>query len=340
MPPYDMTMPSTRAPAAGAIPIATHLDAAEIERARRDDVRRGLISSPKDLPPKWLYDERGCELFEEITRLAEYYPTRTERSILAASASEIVRRASARTLIELGSGTSEKTRLLLDALATAGTLERFVGFDVAEPTLRRAGESIAADYPGVDVEGVVGDFERHLHALPSGQHRMVAFLGGTIGNLTPDKRSGLYASLLATLGPSDSFLVGTDLQKDRRRLLAAYDDASGVTAAFNKNVLAMINRELGGHFSLEEFDHVVAFDEESSWIEMRLRSRRTQIVSIDALDLEVGFAAGEEMRTEISTKFDPEAFATELSGAGFATVECWTDPRRDFALWLARPEAA
>ena len=214
----------------------------------RADARAGLTASPKVLPPKWFYDEAGCRLFDEITRVPEYYPTRTERAILARHAGDIAARTSADTLVELGSGTSEKTRLLLDALVGARTAARFVPFDVSEPTLRDAANAIELEYPGVDVHAVVGDFERHLDRLPRGGTRLVAFLGSTIGNLDPDGRARFYRSIAAGLAPDDALLLGTDLVKDRRRLEAAYDDSAGVTAAFNRNVLAVLNRELAADF--------------------------------------------------------------------------------------------
>lgn len=317
------------------VAIHNHLDASTAERALRTEVAAGLRSDPKELSPKWLYDERGCDLFDQITRLDEYYPTRTERAILYRHADDIARRSGAQTLIELGSGTSEKTRLLLDALRRNGTLERFVGFDVAETTLVDAGQAILDEYPDIEVEGVVGDFEHHLGLLPRGGRRMIAFLGGTIGNLFPDGRRQLLHDLSAALESGDSVLIGTDLVKDTARLERAYDDESGVTAEFNKNVLAMINRELGGHFDLSRFEHVARFDTDDERIEMLLRAVGRQFVEIDQLGITVAFEDGEELRTEISTKFRVENFPTELTAAGFQAPVLFTDPRRDFALWLA-----
>ena len=301
-----------------------------------EDARTGLTSTPKDIPPKWFYDDRGSALFDEITRLDEYYPTRCERAILRARASEIVTRANADTLVELGSGTSEKTRLLLDAMRDAGHLVRFVPFDVSKQTLHDAATAIEAEYPGIDVQPVVGDFTRDLHQIPRGGRRLVAFLGGTIGNLLPDARAEFLRDVAEMLGPDDHLLLGTDLVKDVSRLEAAYDDARGVTAEFNKNVLQVMNRELDADFDVDAFDHVAVFDHDHEWIEMRLRSTRDQTVRVGALDLEVRFTTDEEMRTEVSAKFRREGVEKELRASGLELVEWWTDPGADFALCLSR----
>jgi L-histidine N-alpha-methyltransferase len=316
--------------------VDVHLAATDLNDALRADARRGLTAAPKDLPPKWFYDDRGSQLFDEITRLDEYYPTRRERSILEARADDIAAASGADTLIELGSGTSEKTRLLLDALARADLLRRFVPFDVSEQTLRDAATAISGEHPGIEVHAVVGDFERHLDRLPGGGRRLVAFLGGTIGNLPPAVRAEFLAAISAGLAPGDSFLLGTDLVKDADRLVRAYDDAAGVTAAFNRNVLAVINRELGADFEVEAFEHVAKWNADEEWIEMWLRSPVAQTVKVPELDLIVEFGAGEEMRTEISAKFRQEKVRAELAAAGLELAEWWTDPEGDFALSLAR----
>ena len=316
-------------------PVTVCLRADASTAALRAEVRSGLSADPKELSPKWLYDSRGCELFDRITRLAEYYPTRAERSILATRAGEIALLSGADTLVELGSGASDKTTLLLDAFEDVGRLERYVAFDVAEPTLRDTVAKLSVDHTEVQVLGVVGDFNEHLDAIPRGGRRMVAFLGGTIGNLHAGERSLFLRSLASVLVPGDSLLLGTDLIKDRSRLIAAYDDRDGVTAEFNKNVLRVLNRELQGDFSLDDFDHVARFDEAGSRIEMRLRSRGDQQVHLAALDLYVGFASGEELLTEISTKFSPGQVRRELLAAGFDPRHVWTDVDGDFALWLA-----
>jgi L-histidine N-alpha-methyltransferase len=322
---------------APAVRVDVHLGPDDLAAALRADAARGLTAVPKVLPPKWFYDEVGCGLFEEITRLPEYYPTRAEAAILDAVAPDIARLTRADTLVELGSGTSEKTRRLLDALAGAGTLHRFVPFDVSEPTLRDAATAIEREYPGTEVHAVVGDFERHLDRLPGGGTRVVAFLGSTIGNLDPAQRAAFLAELARGLGADDSFLLGTDLVKAVDRLEAAYDDAAGVTAAFNRNVLAVLDRELDADFDPDRFAHVARWDPHEEWIEMRLRADRDHRVRVGALDLEVDFAAGEEMRTEISSKFRRERVVEELAAAGLELVEWWTDPAGDFALSLSRP---
>ncbi len=316
------------------VQVDVHLSSRELDDALAADVRSGLTQAPKELPPKWFYDERGSELFDAITRLPEYYPTRAERTILAAHASEIAAAARADTLVELGSGTSEKTRLLLDALGDEGTLRRFVPFDVSEVTLRTAADAIAEEY-GVAVHAVVGDFETHLDQLPGGNTRLVAFLGGTIGNLAPAPRAKFLEALGSVLHPGDTLLLGTDLVKAPDRLEAAYDDASGVTAEFNRNVLRVINRALGADFVPERFDHVARWDPDAAWIEMRLRARGRQRVSVPGVGLTVEFADQEELRTEISAKFTRPRVAAELDAAGFSLQRWWTDPAGDFGLSLA-----
>ena len=317
------------------IPIEVHLGAGEWAEQLREEAVAGLTSWPREVSPTWLYDDRGCELFEAITRLPEYYPTRTERSILAERAAAVVDLTGADTLVELGAGTSEKTRLLLDAMAAAGSLKQFVLFDVAEPTLRATAEAVADEYPGIGVSGVVGDFRRHLDRLPAGGRRLVAFLGGTIGNLPPAERALLLEQLAATMAPGDALLLGTDLVKDTARLVAAYDDAAGVTAEFNRNVLHVLNRELDADFETGRFDHVARFDLDQEWIEMRLRSRGRQTVRVEALDLTLDFDDGDDIRTEISAKFRPEGVRAELAAAGLALVDWWTDPAGDFGVSLA-----
>src|SRR3954453_14187372 len=254
------------------ITVDVFMGPADLERALRPDVESGLRSTMKELPPKWFYDDHGCDLFDQITRLPEYYPTEAERTILRAQAAAIVAASGADTLVELGSGTSDKTRVLLDAFAAAGQLRRFCPFEISESTLRAAADLISTEYPGVDVHAVVGDFERHLGDLPKGGRRMIAFLGSTIGNFTPVQRQQFFADLADGMAPGDSLLLGTDLVKDVDRLEAAYDDAAGVTAEFNLNVLRVMNRELAADFDVDRFTHVACFDRDQEWIEMRLRS--------------------------------------------------------------------
>ena len=320
-----------------AFTLTDHLQDDDPGAALRADVLAGLTATPKTLPPRWFYDERGSELFDRITRLVEYYPTRAERAILEARAGEIAATTRAEVLVELGSGTSEKTRLLLAALRDAGTLRRFVPFDVDPSVLRAAGAALDEEFPGLDVDAVVGDFTRDLGELPRGGRRVVAFLGSTIGNLEPAPRAEFLAAVADTLGPGDAFLLGTDLVKDPGRLVRAYDDAEGVTAEFNRNVLAVLDRELKADLDPTAFDHVALWDAEQEWIEMRLRSRVDQVATIAALDLEVSFAAGEDVRTEVSAKFRRERVERELADAGLALTSWWTDPAGDFALSLSVP---
>jgi L-histidine N-alpha-methyltransferase len=315
--------------------VDVHLGPDDLARALEADVRAGLGTTPKSLPPKYFYDDRGSELFDAITRLPEYYPTRTERGILVDRAADVVGATKATTLVELGSGTSEKTRLLLDAFTAAGVLERFVPFDVSEATLRESATAIAREYPGVEVHAVVGDFEHHLTRIPRGGTRVVAFLGSTIGNFAPGPRATFLADVAAALEPGDAFLLGTDLVKDPRRLVAAYDDDAGVTADFNRNVLRVVNRALDADFDPEAFTHVALWNAEAEWIEMRLRADAPHDVTVGALGMDVRFAAGEELRTEISAKFRRTGVEAELAAAGLRLAEWWTDPAGDFALSLS-----
>lgn len=318
------------------ITVDVHVRPGGREAALREDVLDGLTSTPKELPPKWFYDDRGSQLFDEITRLPEYYPTRTEAAILDAAAGEIVATAGCDTLVELGSGTSEKTRTILDALHNAGRLRRFVPFDVSEQTLRDAAAAVAAEYPDVVVHAIAGDFDHHLDEIPPGGTRMIAFLGGTIGNFAPPQRKAFFAEIAAILAPGDTFLLGTDLVKDVARLEAAYDDAAGVTAEFNRNVLHVVNRELGADFDVASFRHVARYDTTEDWIEMLLEATRPMTVTIPALDLRVDFADGERMRTEISAKFRRDTITAELATTGLSPAGWWSDPAADFALGLWR----
>ena len=305
--------------------------------ALRSDARTGLTATPKYLPPKWFYDAQGSALFEKITELPEYYPTRAERSILRSAAAEIAATSGAATLVELGSGSSEKTRLLLDALRDRGTLRQYVPVDVSESALLAAGDALAAEYPSLAVDAIASDFEVNLGLPAADGRRLVAFLGSTIGNMAPAQRAAFLSRIRAQLRPGDSLLLGTDLVKDPAVLVAAYDDTAGVTAAFNKNVLAVLNAELGADFDLDAFDHVAVWDPEAEWVEMRLRSAADQEVRVPALDLTVPFAAGEEMRTEISAKFRRSGVERELAAAGFTLRSWWTDEASQFGLSLSVP---
>jgi L-histidine N-alpha-methyltransferase len=308
--------------------------AEERQAALREEVRVGLTSSPKELSPKWFYDERGSALFDEITRLPEYYLTRTERSILEHHADELTPLTGAETLIELGPGTSEtKTRLLLDALEP----RRFVPFDVSEETLRATARALATAYPRLEVVGVVGDLERHVPLLRADGRRLLAFLGSTIGNLPPNARAHFLRDVAAALDENDSFLLGVDLVKPRERLEPAYDDAAGVTRQFNLNALHVLNRELDADFDVEAFEHVARWDAHHEWMEMSVRSSHPQTVRLAALELEISFDQGELMRTEISAKFRRHGVEAELAAAGFEVARWWTDADGDFALVLATP---
>ncbi|WP_156756258.1 L-histidine N(alpha)-methyltransferase [Actinokineospora pegani] len=318
--------------------IDVHLPPDHAATALATDARTGLTSTPKTLPPKWFYDARGSELFDEITALDEYYPTRSERAILQARAADIAAATGANTLVELGSGSSEKTRLLLDALRDAGTLEQIVTLDVSETALRAAAADLAAEYPAARVEGAVGDFTEHLPLLPGDPTRLVAFLGGTIGNFLPAERDLFLRAVRDMLKPGEWLLLGTDLVKDRATLEAAYDDARGVTAEFNRNVLHVLNRELGASFDIDAFAHVSHWDDEHEWVEMRLRALSAQTVRVPALDLTVEFAEGEQMRTEISAKFRRAGVERELEAAGFTLSQWWTDPEGRYALSLSHAE--
>ncbi|MFE2836798.1 L-histidine N(alpha)-methyltransferase [Streptomyces mirabilis] len=302
------------------------------DAALRADVLHGLTHTPKTLPPKWFYDAHGSELFDRITELPEYYPTRAEREILIARAPEIAATTGARTLVELGSGSSEKTRHLLDALPG---LHTYVPVDVSESALTQAGQALIAEHPGLGVHALIADFTVGLALPGTPGPRLVAFLGGTIGNLLPAERATFLASVRALLSPGDTLLLGTDLVKDESVLVAAYDDAAGVTAEFNKNVLHVVNRELGADFDPDAFAHVALWDDEHEWIEMRLRSLTDQTVKIPALDLAVEFADGEELRTEISAKFREEGIRRELAAAGLDLAHWWTDREGRFALSLS-----
>ncbi len=315
--------------------LSNHLAADSAYHALRRDVLDGLQQEPKTLPPKWFYDSLGSELFDEITRLPEYYPTRAEAEILRDRSAEIASASEADTLVELGSGTSEKTRALLSALHGRGSLRRFVPFDVDASMLSTAATAIAEEYSGVEIQAVCGDFEEHLGEIPDGGRRLFAFLGSTIGNLTPEPRAQFLASLSAVMEPGDSLLLGTDLVKDIGRLVRAYDDSAGVTAAFNRNVLAVVNRELDADFDVDAFAHVARWNAEEERIEMWLRADRGQRVRVGALDLTVDFAAGEEMLTEVSSKFRPDGVTAELAAAGLRRIRWWTDGACDFGLSLA-----
>ena len=300
-------------------------------------VREGLSCPFKELPPKFFYDERGSELFERITEQPEYYPTGCEREILRSRAAAIVAAARPRTLIELGSGAAAKSRVLLDAMREAGTLERFVPVDISEEITRRVAGELVGEYPGLAVEGIVCDYETHLERIPRPEGALIAFLGGTIGNFRPGPRRSFLARIATLMYPGDRFLLGTDLVKDAAQLEAAYNDAAGVTAAFNKNVLDVLNRELEANFDPDAFEHVAFWDPDNEWIDIRLRALTEQFVDLRALDMRAHFSRNEEMRTEISTKFTRERIESSYADAGLELLEWWTDADDRYALSLARP---
>lgn len=318
-----------------ALTVEVLLDEGDLRATMRAEVAEGLTATPKWISPVWFYDEEGSRLFEEITQLEEYYPTRTERALLTAHAGNIASLAAADTLVELGAGALEKSRLLLDAMVAEGRLRRYVPFDVSETFLVAAAGELSAEYQELEVVAVVGDFHRHLDLVPAGGNRLIAFLGGTIGNLIPAERRVFFDQVRAMIGPGDSFLIGTDLVKDRARIVAAYNDAAGITAEFNRNALRVLNARLGADFVPEHFEHVALWNEAECWIEMRLRSTCDQVVRVADLELEVSFAEGEELLTEISAKFTPEGIAAELASAGLRVRETYGRAEGQFLLSFA-----
>ena len=318
------------------IQVDVHLQPDWWRTTLEQEIRDGLGADTKTVSPKWFYDEVGSELFDEITKLDEYYPFRAEREILSTYSNEIVAASDADTLVELGSGTSEKSRVLLDAMHASGSLKRYVPFDVSEEMLRWAAADIQNTYEGIEVHGIIGDFHRHIPLLPIGGTGMVAFLGSTIGNFDPSVRKQLLADVSTALDPGGTFLVGTDLVKDPDRIWAAYNDAAGVTARFNLNMLTMLNRELNADFVLDQYEHVADWNDVDHWIDIRIRSKVAQSVRIDDLDMTIDLAAREEIHTEISAKFTLDGIAHELDSHGLAVVDQWTDSRDDFGVTLAR----
>ncbi len=305
------------------------------------DVREGLTSAPKTLAPKYFYDARGSELFERITELPDYYPTRAEQSILDQFAGDIVELVQPEELVELGPGSARKTTALLDPMHERGHARRYVPFDVSGSAVEQCAGRLAGEYGGLAIHGIVGDFEQHLDCVPSnGDRRLVAFLGGTIGNLDAGQRTSMLRKVRAQLGPEDRLLVGTDLVKDRDRLEAAYNDSAGVTASFNRNVLNVINSHLDAAFEPERFEHRAIYDDERQWIEMRLLAGEAHTARVGTLDLDVDFEKGEHIRTEISCKFTEDSLEREYAGAGLQLIDMYTDSERLFALSLAGPDGA
>jgi L-histidine Nalpha-methyltransferase len=324
-----------RAALAPRVRVEVLVDEAHHRAALREATALGLRSTPKQLPVVWLYDERGSELFDAITRQPDYYPTRCEREILDAHSAEIASATRAETLVELGSGTSEKTRLLLDALAAEGSLRRFVPLDVSEEVLVASAYDIAAEYPEVEVHAVVGDFERHLAAVPADDRRLVAFLGSTIGNLQPEARGRFLRGVASSLGEGDALLLGLDLVKDPRRIEAAYNDGAGVSERFQRNALVHVDRELGSTFARSRFDYDASWNPEHEWVDIGFRSVGDQTVQVPELGIEVAFADAERLRMEVSTKFRRERVEAELGAAGLELARWWEDERCEFAVCLA-----
>ncbi|MEU6564129.1 L-histidine N(alpha)-methyltransferase [Nocardia nova] len=315
--------------------LEVHLTDEDLAAALRADARTGLTATPKTLPPKWFYDARGSELFEAITGLPEYFPTRTERALLERVVGDIAQIAQAEVLVELGAGSAAKTRLLLSAMLSEGPLKTYVPQDVSVSALRGAAEQVAAEFPTLSVHGVVSDFTDTLHNLPRGGRRTIAFLGGTIGNLVPVERAEFLGGIHRVLEPGEQLLLGAGLVTDPAVLVPAYDDAAGVTAEFNRNVLHVLNSRLHADFDPDAFAHIARWDADHEWIEMRLEATRDMTVTVADLDLVVDFAAGEQMRTEISAKFRLDGLSQELAATGFTTEQLWTDPDDRFVLVLA-----
>lgn len=320
-----------------AYTIDVHLSPEEVRKQMRSDAVAGLQGEEKSIPAVWFYDERGSRLFEVITQLPEYYPTRAERALLQQNAAAIAELSKSDTLVELGAGACDKTRVLLTALQDAGTLSRYVPFDVSDEFLRDAATTLSEEFDTLDIHLVIGDFHHHLAEIPTEGRRMVAFLGGTIGNLNPSQRAKFLFDLNCTMSSDDSLLIGTDLVKDRERLVAAYDDAAGVTADFNRNVLRVLNDQLGGDFDPELFRHVALWNEDEQWIEMRLRAEEPTEVSLTGAGITVSFDEGEDLLTEISSKFTPERVEDELTQAGFVLDGMWGAEGGEFLLSLAHP---
>jgi L-histidine N-alpha-methyltransferase len=304
----------------------------------RQRLREGLLGSPPSLPARFLYDARGSELFEQITQQPEYYPTDAEREILVEHAYDLVQRVRPAKLIELGSGYSIKTRLLIEAMAECGG-RHYVAWDVSEEPIRDAAAKLTADYEWLTVSGVLGDFHRDWPAFTGEQPRMVSFLGSTIGNFDRDSRQRLLDQVRSRLETGDAFLLGYDLVKAPERLIAAYNDAAGVTAEFTLNGLRVANRTLGGDFDLDAFRYEGAWCPTESYMEMRLIAEREVVGRFAELDLELRLAPGEYLRTEVSTKFTHAAMAAELAASGLAVEHHVEDPRGDFAVALARPRS-
>lgn len=302
------------------------------------DVRAGLLTRPRTLPPKYFYDDRGSRLFEEICATPEYYPSRTEAALLAAHGREIIERSRCNQLLELGSGSSRKTRHLLDACDALGHVCSYWPFDVSAQMMLDAGAALVADYPWLDVHALIGDYTgglAHL-PLPDDGRRLIAFLGGTLGNFEPEPARRMLEQIAALLGDDDRLLLGVDRVKDSATLEAAYDDEAGITAQFNRNVLRVLNRELDADFPVDDYRHRAVFDREHSRIEMRLVAGQAHQVTFPSLDAVIDMHAGEEIVTEFSYKFTPDSLAAMLNDAGLAIDRHFEADAGAYSLVLAR----
>jgi L-histidine Nalpha-methyltransferase len=317
------------------ITLAIHSIGSEDRENMIDEVREGLLGTPKRLPSRCFYDARGCELFDAITELPEYYQTRTESQILTDRASDIVHRVCPEAIVELGAGSCTKTPILLDAAVATGSLRHFLPFDISEGAVREAAGKLLERYPALSIYGLVGDFTTHLEGIPRLGRQLIMFLGGTIGNLEPTEWAVFLGRVRELLAPGDAFLLGIDLVKDEAALHAAYNDAAGVTAEFNRNILNVLNRELGADFDVAEFEHVAFYDPKNERIEMRLRAGPAQTVRLPALGLEIYLDPGEEIRTELSAKFTRASIDACLQAADMRLAEWYTDPQQRFGLVLA-----
>jgi L-histidine N-alpha-methyltransferase len=321
------------------VAIDVYLDEAGALASMEEEVRAGLTASPKELPPKYFYDERGSWLFEKITELPEYYLTRAERSLLKDVVGKVAEITRPSEIVELGPGSAVKTQALLEAGREVGTLKRYVPVEVSAAMVEHSAERLTEAYPWLEIHGVVGDFEQHLEMVPPGENRLVALLGSTIGNLKRPEAVEFLREIHGLLDRDGHLLLGTDLIKDRAVLETAYNDSQGVTADFNRNVLRVINNRLEGDFDPESFEHVAFYNEDQERMEIYLESRRSQTVSIGDLDLEVTFEAGERMRTEVSCKYTRDSVSSMLDETGLALDEWFTGPDHAFALSLASPSS-
>ncbi len=302
-----------------------------------DDVCKGLTTEHKSLPSIYFYDDHGSVLFEQITQLPEYYLARAEAQILERYAHDIIAAIHPDELVEIGAGYARKTQLLLTAIHEREAGNVYVAIDVSEAALRHAGKNLTEAYPWLQVRGYLGDFGTDLDSVPRHGRRLVAFLGSTIGNLSLAQRPDFFGSVASMLDEGDGFLLGIDLIKDESILVAAYSDPAGVSSAFNKNVLTVLNQELDANFDLDAFDHVTQLNRVTGCMEQSLRANRDLVARLEAIDLDVSIGSGESIHTEWSCKFTREQITNELAGAGLDVTDWWTDTEDRYALLIARP---